>query len=300
MIALIVRFSARSSDGKVSGRKKWPFRAIFFFGESIAYILKHMEWRKKIFLGIGILFVVIGSLFGWAIWVGADRSEIRAWESSTEENLFGTGDAQTGAEENFGVSEQESSGGSDTSHPESEEVPTRSPETIVAPPVKQESATETSSRSFRLRQKLVNFGFEKAGRRVQDIDTVVLHSSFNNQGGDRYSVDKVIGIWKDYGVAPHFVIDRKGNVYQLVDERDIAYHAGVSEMKDGRKNVNDFSFGVEILNAEDDEYTDAQYGAIRDLVVYLKGTYPIKYVVGHDDIAPGRKTDPWNFDWKRL
>ncbi len=176
---------------------------------------------------------------------------------------------------------------------------------VVVPMVSQVEGTgdgriASTSAEFTIQKRLLVFGFGQAHRKSQDIDTIVLHSSFNNQGGDRYSVDKVIGIWKNYEVAPHFVIDRKGDVYRLVDEENIAYHAGVSEMKDGRKNVNDFSLGVEILNAEDDEYTDAQYGAVRDLVAYLKEAYPIKYVVGHDDIAPGRKTDPWNFDWKRI
>lgn len=264
-----------------------------------------MDRRKKISWGVGILFMVIGSLFGWAVWMNTDRSETRAWESS-EENLFVTDGSQSGTKEKSGVLEQKSLEKSGVSHSEQGEIPMQSPETIVTPLMKQETVTKTDfrseieSRPFWLQRKPVSFGFEKAQRKSQDIDTIVLHSSFNNQGGDRYSVDKVIGIWKSYGVAPHFLIDRKGNVYQLVDEENVAYHAGVSEMKDGRKNVNDFSFGVEILNAEDDGYTDAQYGAIRDLVAYLKGTYPIKYVVGHDDIAPGRKTDPWNFDWKRI
>lgn len=275
-------------------------RGHFFFGESITYILQCMEQRKKIFWGAGILFMVIGLFFGWAIWMNADRSETLVWESLEETNLFGIDNTQTGTEESSGVPEQEAPERPTTFHPEQEEALTRSPETIVTPPVKQEAVSETIPRSFQLPQRPVDFGFEKAERRARDIDTIVLHSSFNNQGGDQYSVEKVISIWKSYGVAPHFLIDRKGRIYQLVDEENIAYHAGVSEMKDGRKNVNDFSLGVEILNAEDDTYTDAQYGAVRSLVVYLKETYPIKYVVGHDDIAPGRKTDPWNFDWKRI
>lgn len=163
-----------------------------------------------------------------------------------------------------------------------------------------DAQSKKQSELLGLRKQLVDFGFGKSARKAQDIDTVVLHSSFNNQGGDRYSVEKVIDIWERYEVAPHFVIDRKGNIVQLVSEHDIAYHAGVSEMKDGRKNVNDFSLGVEILNAEDDTYTAAQYTAVNNLVAHLKKTYPIKYVVGHDAIAPGRKTDPWNFDWKKL
>ena len=92
-----MRFSARSSNGSISGRKNGRSGSFFSSGR-VAYILKHMEWRKKIFLGIGILSAVIGSIFGWGIWMNADRSEIRAWESSTEENLFGTGNAQIGSQ----------------------------------------------------------------------------------------------------------------------------------------------------------------------------------------------------------
>ena len=266
-----------------------------------------MDKQKNIFGRRVVFSVVIGLLFFvGVIWVGVDRSGTRVWERSDGQSFFGTDDIRTGTEEKFGVPEQEDSERSEALHPKREEMPVRKSETVVTPPTRQEAVTEigprsdTGPRPFRLQRNPVGFGFEEARRKARDIDTIVLHSSFNNQGGDRYSVDRVIDIWKSYGVAPHFLIDRKGSVYQLVDEENIAYHAGVSEMKDGRKNVNDFSFGVEILNAEDDEYTDAQYGAIRDLVAYLKGTHPIKYVVGHDDIAPGRKTDPWNFDWKRL
>lgn len=159
-------------------------------------------------------------------------------------------------------------------------------------------AYEANEARLTIVNRLVSFGYaESSGRK---IDTVVLHSSYNNQGGDRYSGDKVIDIWKSYEVAPHYMIDRKGNILRLVEDKNIAYHAGNSKMPDGRTNVNGFSIGVEILNAEDDEYTAAQYGAVNDLIAYLKQKHGVKYVVGHDDIAPGRKTDPWNFDWKKL
>lgn len=161
-----------------------------------------------------------------------------------------------------------------------------------------QSAILNQKSEIAIKDRFVSFGYaESSGRK---IDTVVLHSSYNNQGGDRYSVDKVIGIWKEYQVAPHYMIDRKGNTYRLVEDKNIAYHAGVSKMPDGRTNVNAFSIGVEILNAEDDDYTAAQYGAVNELIAYLKKAYGVKYVVGHDNIASGRKTDPWNFDWKKL
>ncbi len=163
----------------------------------------------------------------------------------------------------------------------------------------QKSVTDEGekSKSFTIKSALVSFGHESASNRK--IDTVVLHSSYS-PSGDPYSVSAVRSIWASYGVSPHYMIARDGTVYQLVADKDIAYHAGESTMKDGRKNVNDFSIGVEILNTKDDEYTKAQYQAVKDLIAYLKGKYSIKYVVGHDDIAPGRKTDPWNFDWNKI
>lgn len=160
------------------------------------------------------------------------------------------------------------------------------------------STIENPQSEIPIKNRLVSFGYAQSSGRK--IDTAVLHSSYNNQGGDRYSVDRVIGIWKSYDVAPHYMIDRKGAIYRLVEDEDIAYHAGNSKMPDGRTNVNGFSIGVEILGDEDDGYSAAQYAAVNDLVAYLKRKHGVKYVVGHADIAPGRKTDPWNFDWKEL
>ncbi len=71
-------------------------------------------------------------------------------------------------------------------------------------------------------------------------------------------------------------------------------------MPDGRKDVNNFSIGIEIMNTEETNYTKAQYEAVNTLVATLKKKYAIKNIVGHADIAPDRKSDPWNFDWKKL
>jgi AmpD protein len=151
-----------------------------------------------------------------------------------------------------------------------------------------------------IRDELVDFGFAVANRGAKDIDTIIVHSSYNASGGDAYSTERVIDQWEAYGVAPHYMIDRNGMIYRLVKDKDIAYHAGVSTVPDGRRNVNDFSIGVEILNTKTDRYTDAQYDAVKRLIAFLKGNASIKYVLGHDDIAPDRKTDPWNFDWERV
>jgi AmpD protein len=159
--------------------------------------------------------------------------------------------------------------------------------------------SETHSKTVNIQSKLVSFGFS-APNKPRTIDTIVLHSSYDAIGTDSYSVSGVIAEWKDAGVAPHYLIARDGQIYRLVKDENIAYHAGVSKVPDGRTNVNDFSIGIEILNTKTDTYTDAQYISVKKLIASLKEQYAIKYILGHDDIAPDRKSDPWNFDWKKL
>ena len=152
--------------------------------------------------------------------------------------------------------------------------------------------------SFKITNKFVSWGYAKAEGRI--IDTIVIHSSYNALGGDVYDSDKLIKEYKEYGVAPHYLIDRKGNAYKLVEEKNIAYHAGESKVPDGRTNVNNFSIGIELMNTKTDKFTDAQYSSLNKLLKNLKDKYKIKYVLGHNQIAPGRKDDPWNFDPLRI
>lgn len=153
--------------------------------------------------------------------------------------------------------------------------------------------------ALKITNKLVSFGFT-ASSGERKIDTVVVHSSYNNRGGDPFSLEKIIQEYKDADVSPHYIITRGGDAYRLVRENDIAWHAGVSKMKDGRTNVNQFSIGIEMIGTEESGYRDEQYGALQILLQDIKSRQNIKYVVGHDDIAPDRKTDPWKFDWKKL
>jgi len=152
--------------------------------------------------------------------------------------------------------------------------------------------------ALKITSKLVNWGFEKANFRK--IDTVIIHSSYNALGGDEYNVDKLIKEYKEYGVSPHYLIDRTGNAYKLAEEKNIAYHAGESRTPDGRSNVNNFSIGIEMMNTKNDKFTSEQYGALNKLIKDIKSRYQIKYVLGHSQIAPGRKDDPWNFDWQMV
>lgn len=101
-------------------------------------------------------------------------------------------------------------------------------------------------------------------------------------------------------VSAHFLIRRDGALVQFVSCQRRAWHAGVSEWQ-GREHCNDFSIGVELEGADDIAYQSAQYALLVRLVRALRRRYPIADVVGHSDIAPGRKSDPGPaFDWSRL
>jgi N-acetyl-anhydromuramoyl-L-alanine amidase len=104
-------------------------------------------------------------------------------------------------------------------------------------------------------------------------------------------------------VSAHVLIRRDGAVVQFVPFAERAWHAGVSRWN-GRDACNDFSVGIELEGTDDRPYDDAQYGALAALIRALCHAYPglsRDNVVGHSDIAPGRKTDPGDsFDWPRL
>lgn len=105
---------------------------------------------------------------------------------------------------------------------------------------------------------------------------------------------------KDLRVSAHFFIRRDGELIQFVPCGLRAWHAGVSQWQ-GRERCNDFSIGIELEGTDDLPFTDAQYAVLNELLTLLRAAYPIAAVVGHADIAPGRKTDPGPcFDWTRL
>jgi len=168
---------------------------------------------------------------------------------------------------------------------------------IIANKTDKANTTDVTDK-INIESRLVGFGFQKASGRK--IDTVIIHSSYDALGNDPYDVSGLITEYKEYGVAPHYLIDRKGNIYRLVEEKNIAYHAGEGKTPDGRSGVNSFSIGIELMNTKTDSYTDEQYASLKNLLANLKKGYKIKYVLGHKDIAPGRKDDPWNFNFDKL
>lgn len=101
-------------------------------------------------------------------------------------------------------------------------------------------------------------------------------------------------------VSSHFLIRRNGELIQFVSCLDRAWHAGVSHWQ-GRERCNDFSVGIELEGSDFEVFEAVQYQILNQLLAALQEAYPIKAIVGHSDIAPGRKTDPGPyFDWDAI
>ncbi len=156
-------------------------------------------------------------------------------------------------------------------------------------------------------------------------DTIVMHytAGTSTTGAARWLSSR------KSKASAHLVVGRDGEVIQLVSFKEIAWHAGRSRWR-GRTGLNRYSIGIEIVNAgpltkHADEryrthfgqiisdpaevvlashkhqrdakywhsYTEAQLDRVEELVLALLDEYPpIRDVVGHDDIARGRKSDP--------
>ena len=104
-------------------------------------------------------------------------------------------------------------------------------------------------------------------------------------------------------VSAHFLIRRDGTVVQYVPLQGRAWHAGVSNWQ-GRVRCNDFSIGIELEGSDHDPYAEEQYATLLEILRVLRTHYPevtSDRIVGHCDIAPGRKTDPGvAFNWARI
>lgn len=102
-------------------------------------------------------------------------------------------------------------------------------------------------------------------------------------------------------VSAHLLIRRNGDLVQFVNFDARAWHAGQSSHQ-GRSNCNDFSIGIELEGEDEVPYEHAQYDALVAVSTVLLAHYPrmsAQQIVGHSDIAPGRKTDPGAaFDWR--
>jgi len=104
-------------------------------------------------------------------------------------------------------------------------------------------------------------------------------------------------------VSAHLYIRRDGRIVQFVPFHSRAWHAGASVWAH-RLACNDFSIGIELEGCDEGPYETAQYVALHAAIDALERAYSSLRgapIVGHSDIAPGRKTDPGPyFDWTRL
>jgi AmpD protein len=104
-------------------------------------------------------------------------------------------------------------------------------------------------------------------------------------------------------VSTHLLLRRDGVIEQFVSFNDRAWHAGKSVWQ-GREACNDYSIGIECEGTDELPYEPAQYETLRALLPMLLAAYPRitrERIVGHSDIAPGRKTDPGvSFEWGKI
>ncbi|HSH77720.1 MAG TPA: N-acetylmuramoyl-L-alanine amidase [Herpetosiphonaceae bacterium] len=133
------------------------------------------------------------------------------------------------------------------------------------------------------------------GRR---IDMIVMHSTAGYKQSDLYTLS---GRDRRHLVSTHYYVTKVGEIYQLVQDKDVAWHAGVSYWQ-GETSCNRFSLGVELENRNDgvDKYPQNQLNAALWLVRMKVRQYriPRSRLVRHADIAPGRKSDPRAFPWE--
>lgn len=166
------------------------------------------------------------------------------------------------------------------------------------------------------------------------IDTVMLHFSSDvlRNPDDPFDVERVVGIYEQYGASAHYLIDRKGTVYRLVPESRVAFHAGKGELpwEPKRKDtLNRHSIGIELLGIGSERdmrifmsadayrkvkekhpdyigFTDTQYDALAKLIDDITSRHPgilrdRFHIVGHEEYAPARRSDPGTtFDWAKI
>ncbi|MDG2353436.1 MAG: 1,6-anhydro-N-acetylmuramyl-L-alanine amidase AmpD [Gammaproteobacteria bacterium] len=153
----------------------------------------------------------------------------------------------------------------------------------------------------------------KNERPDNEISLVVIHNislppgEFNNDYVEQFFTNQLdfdkhtyFKNIKEMQVSAHLLIKRDGSSIQFVPFDQRAWHAGKSSYK-GRDNCNDYSIGIELEGSDNLAYEAVQYQSLKIILNLLKVHYPIEAVVGHSDIAPGRKTDPGKaFNWDEI
>jgi N-acetyl-anhydromuramyl-L-alanine amidase AmpD len=164
-----------------------------------------------------------------------------------------------------------------------------------------------------------------------DISRIMLHfcSIAPEEPSNPYDLDKILALFEQNGVSAHYIIDRNGQIYELVSEQRVAYHAGKGKLPFSpsfENSMNGHSIGIEMtaIGSEKDMmmfmskeryaqidkkfigFTNAQYESLNWLLADIMSRYPDirkdrQHIVGHSEYATLRRTDPGElFDWKKI
>ncbi len=154
-------------------------------------------------------------------------------------------------------------------------------------------------------KKKINYNEELSpnfSKREKKIKYIIIHYTGTK------TLQEALNIFKDKNskVSCHWLISKKGKLYKIVDEKNVAWHAGISYWK-GEKMLNDNSIGIELDNIghgfKYQKFSNVQMQVLEKLLKLLINKYNIKIknVLGHADIAPDRKSDPGElFNWHSL
>jgi len=146
-----------------------------------------------------------------------------------------------------------------------------------------------------------------------EISLVVIHNislppgEFNNPYIEQFFTNQLdfnahpyFKTIQDLQVSAHLLIKRDGSIIQFIPFDKCAWHAGESSFN-GKHNCNDFSIGIELEGTDNLNYEAVQYQSLKTTLKHLKNYYSVQNIVGHSDIAPGRKTDPGEaFNWGEI
>ena len=140
-----------------------------------------------------------------------------------------------------------------------------------------------------------NFDDRRGGRKPE---VIIIH--YTSMDSTEVAIERLCD--PVHKVSCHYLIDEKGNVYEMVEETKRAWHAGVSSWS-GEGDLNSRSIGIELSNRRHEPYTPEQLTALILLCQDLIHRHDIKprNVIGHSDIAPDRKQDPGaHFPWEKM
>ena len=154
-----------------------------------------------------------------------------------------------------------------------------------------------------MRLKLIDSpNFTKKNRSKKNIKFLIIH--YTGMQSESESIKRLTDIKSK--VSSHYLINRKGNIIQMVSEKYVAWHAGKSQWKN-YINLNNSSIGIELVNRGHEfgyqSFSFKQIKSLKLLLVKLVKKYKIKKncILGHSDIAPLRKIDPGEkFPWSKV